>query len=109
MGSLIEINDTLKLKRDKGFPDNIKLGKKYHFSINEKRLFHLKPIRVFLVEEIGEMWNYIGHVFILELKIDAVQNITSGFFEVVQLYSNEYRKFVNMFEPPKDKGFIEKR
>jgi len=108
MGSLIEINDTLKLKRGEGFPNNIELNKKYNFSIKEKRLFHLKPIRVFLVEEIEKKWNYVGHIFILELKIDAEKDETSGIFEVVQFYTKEYIELVNKFEPPKNQGFIEK-
>jgi len=52
MGSKIEFNDTLKLKRGDGFPDPVEEGKRYNFRIAERRLYHLKPVRVFLVEDV---------------------------------------------------------
>lgn len=107
MGSLIEINDTLKLKRGHGFPDKIELGKNYSFRIMGKRLFHMKPVRVFLVEEIDGFWNYIGHALILEQTIDATKNETRGIFEVIALYPKEYSKLANKFEAPKGKAFTE--
>ena len=107
MGSLIEINDTLKLKRGEGFPDKIEIGKQYFFRIDEKRLFHLKPVRVFLVEEIDGLWNYKGHAVILEQTIDAIQNETRGIFEAIAIYPKEYSMLANKFEAPAGKAFAE--
>lgn len=105
MGSSIEINDTLKLKRGFNFPEDIKLGNKYYFTIADKRLYHLSPVRVFLVEEIEGKWNYIGHAMILELILDPLKNETSGTYEIVKLYSDEYRALVNKHESPPNKGY----
>jgi hypothetical protein len=52
MGSPIELNDTLKLKRGNGFPSNVQEGETYPFSIEGRRIYNLNPSRVFLVEEI---------------------------------------------------------
>ena len=105
MGSSIEINDTLKLQRGVSFPKDIKLGNKYEFTISDKRLYHLSPVRVFLVEEIDGLWNYIGHAMILELTIDPIKNETRGIYEIVNLYSDEYRILANKYESPPLKGY----
>ncbi len=60
MGHLIELNDTLKLKRGAGFPAELRVGGVYDFSIAGRRLYNLKPTRVFLVEEIDGKWNLRG-------------------------------------------------
>jgi hypothetical protein len=106
MGNLIELNDTLKLKRGAGFPENIRVGGVYDFIISGRRLYQLKPIRVFLVEEIDRKWNYIGHAMILQQTIDAISDKTSGTFEVILLYPQEYRNLLNQYEPPAGKGFL---
>lgn len=105
MGSVIEINDTLKLKRGAGFPENITIGEIYSFEISGRRLYHLSPIRVFLVEEIDGKWNYHGHAQIHQLSIDAKTDTTKGQFEVVTLYPEELRKKINLLEAPKGKAF----
>ncbi len=106
MGSLIEINDTLKLKRGEGFPEKLEIGEKYPFIINERRLYHLKPIRIFLVEEVNGLWNYKGHAVILEQTIDATQNETRGIFEVIAIYPEEYSQLANKYEAPEGKAFL---
>jgi len=106
MGSVIEINDTLKLKRGAGFPPEIELGKTYSFTIQERRLYHLKPVRVFLVEEIDKKWNFVGQVMIIEQTIDALKNETRGIFEVTLLYPKDYVKLLNKYDAPKGKGFV---
>lgn len=105
MGHTIEINDTLKLKRGAGFPENIRVGGIYDFSIAGRRLYHLKPTRVFLVEEIDGKWNLVGHAMILRQTIDAVTDRTSGQFEVTQLYPPEYVALANRFDTPAGKGY----
>lgn len=105
MGSLIEINDTLKLKRGEGFPSKVELGRQYTFTIPDRRLYHLKPVRVFLVEEVEGKWNFVGQAMISEQTIDAVRNETRGVFEVTLIYPDEYVKLLNKYDAPKGKGF----
>jgi hypothetical protein len=105
MGHLIELNDTLKLKRGDGFPAELRLGGVYDFSIAGRRLYNLKPTRVFLVEEIEGKWNVVGHAMILRQTIDAVTDRTSGQFEVSRLYSPEYTQLANQFDTPAGKGY----
>jgi hypothetical protein len=104
MGSFIEINDTLKLTRSEGFPANVSLGGRYQFRKKGRRLYHLRPVRVFLVEEVDGSWDMVGHAFIDELGIDAVREETYGVFEVTLLYTNEHRRFANLFDAPSGKG-----
>ena len=106
MGHLIELNDTLKLKRGDGFPAELRVGGVYDFSIAGRRLYNLKPTRVFLVEEIDGKWNVVGHAMILRQTIDAETERTSGQFEVSKLYPPEYVKLVNQFDAPAGKGFV---
>ena len=106
MGSSIEINDTLKLKRGAGFPEHIKQGEQYSFRIPGKRLYHLKPVRVFLVEEIDGQWNYVGHALVLDQTIDAERDETRGRFEVTLLYPTDYVSLVNRYEAPEGKAYI---
>jgi|LakMenEpi03Aug12_release.lakeMendotaPanAssembly.Ray.scaffolds.fasta_scaffold757700_1 hypothetical protein len=71
MGSKIEVNDTLQLTKEQGFPSELlnlaahlkdpctaeKLrGKAFSFNKEDARLFHLDPVRVFLVENIAGKW-----------------------------------------------------
>lgn len=105
MGHVVELNDTLKLKRGAGFPENLRVGGVYDFSIAGRRLYNLKPTRVFLVEEIDGKWNMVGHAMILRQTIDAVAERTTGQFEVSQLYPPEYVRLVNRFDTPAGKGY----
>ncbi|MBU8922467.1 MAG: hypothetical protein KOO63_11675, partial [Bacteroidales bacterium] len=105
MGSKIEINDTLKLKRGGGFPEKIELGERYDFTISERRIYHLKPVRVFLVEEIEGKWNFVGQAHIIELTINAESNQTSGKYEVIFIYPEEYVSMLNIYDAPKGKGY----
>jgi len=100
MGHVIEINDTLKLTRDAGFPQNPHLGSRYSFTVSGRRLYNLSPTRVFLVEEVEGTWNYVGHALILEQTIDTLRDETRGIFEVSLLYPRQYVESVNTFEPP---------
>lgn len=105
MGHLIEVNDTLKLKRGAGFPADIRVGAVYDFAIAGRRLYNLKPTRVFLVEEIDGKWNLVGHAMVLRQTIDAVTDRTTGQFEVTQLYPPEYVALANRFDTPAGKGY----
>lgn len=105
MGSLIEFNDTLKLKRGNGFPDSIELDGEYAFTIKDIRLYHLDPIRVFLVEEIAGKWNFVGHAVVLEQHVDSKTKRTSGVFKVIKIYDEAHRLSMNQNEAPNGKGY----
>ncbi len=104
MGSILEFNDTLKI-RSELLPDTLKEGGEYSFRLAGRRIFHLPPVRVFLVEEIDSNWNYIGHAQITRQTIDAVENVTLGRFLVTKLYSEAYLTQVNLNEPPQGKSY----
>ena len=105
MGNRIEINDTLKLKRGDGFPPVVEVGGIYHFTLPERRLYHLKPVRVFLVEDVDGKWNFVGQAMMLEQTIDAVRDETRGVFQVTLLYPPEYVKLANRLDAPAGKGY----
>ena len=106
MGSSIEINDTLKLKRDEGFPPDIREGGEYGFKVAGRRLYHLKPVRVFLVEDIDGKWNFIGQALVLEQTIDAEREETRGRFVLSKLYPKDLAALMNRNEAPAGKGYV---
>jgi hypothetical protein len=104
MGQIIEINDTLKLKKSCSFPDELKEGGVYEFCISGRRLYHLHPTRVFLVEEREGKWNFIGQAMIVELTIRAETNETSGKYIFSKRYPREYAHLMNKYDAPQGKG-----
>lgn len=100
MGALIEVNDTLKLKRGDGFPSDLQIGEDYPFRVAGRRLYNLNPTRVFLVEDIDGKWNYRGHALVMTQTIDTVLEDTRGTFRVLKIYDETYRCQVNQEEAP---------
>lgn len=107
MGSFIEINDTLQLTTEQGFPkeldyekhkikpfliDDFK-GKIFEFSDKPNiRIYKLPPVRNFLAHNIDDKWLYWGLVHILEVTHDNVNKVTSGKFKLIQIYTPEQIK-----------------
>lgn len=102
MGSFIEINDTLQLTTEQGFP------KELVFDIHEKtpfktedfkdriftftnkpdvRIYKLPPVRNFLVHNIDGKWLYWGLVHVVEVTHDNVAKTTSGKFKIIKIYT----------------------
>jgi hypothetical protein len=104
MGSIIEFNDTLKLPKE-DLPNQLAVGMEYTFQRPGVRIFHPAPVRVFLVEDVGGQWNFIGKIIILEQTIDAVKQETCGIFRVQSLYPNDVRATLNRHEAPEGKGY----
>lgn len=104
MGSIIEFNDTLKLPRE-DLPKQLAVGMEYAFQRSGIRLFHPAPVRVFLVEDVGSQWNFLGKIIILEQTIDAVKQETRGIFRVQALYPDDVRATLNRHESPEDKEY----
>lgn len=119
MGSLVEINDTLKISKERGFPKGLSIdsyrrsperavafvGKKFKFWNKDERLYNRPPTRVFLVEETsGKKWLYWGHAMVVEQRI--TKGKTEGVFQIVKLYSPEYQKLATIEESPKGKSWF---
>lgn len=100
MGSLIEINDTLRISKEQGFPAELDLethiekpyaldsvkGKVFSFNGKAKiRVYKIPPVRNFLVENIDGKWVYWGLCYILSIHHDYEKEETSGTFKIVQL------------------------
>ena len=107
MGSFIEINDTLQLTKEQGFPIELNLdehlkkpcgakdfeGKIFAFQDKPSvRLYKMPPVRNFLVENRNGKWIYWGLVHILEVKHDYVRKTTSGKFKIIYINTPEEMK-----------------
>jgi len=120
MGSQIEINDTLNITAEQGFPaevldlekhrDNpVQLedvtNKIFEFQKSGKRVFHPSPVRCFLVQNIDGKWLYWGHIEITEQTIKG--DTTSGKYKILKIYAPEYQKLATENESPKGKSYFE--
>jgi hypothetical protein len=107
MGSFIEINDTLQITDEQGFPpelvyeehiskpflaDNFK-NRIFEFKNKEGiRFYHIPPVRVLLAHNVDGKWLYWGHIHILEIRHNYEKKTTSGKFKIVYLYSPDEMK-----------------
>ena len=104
MGSLIEINDTLQLTTEQGFPEELNyekykrdeieieslLTKTFYFSGKSGiRLYQSPLVRNFLVHNIGDRWLYWGLVQVLKVEHDHEKKMTSGEFKIIYLFTPE--------------------
>lgn len=110
MGSYVEINDTLQITKEQGFPK--KLDWKQHivkpydaeqfkdkvFEFKNKpniRNYHMPPVRNFLVENVNGKWIYWGLVHVLEVNHDYINKTTSGKFKITYINSPEEMKLAH--------------
>ena len=119
MGSIIEINDTLKISKDRGFPKDLRLedhvldpessnrflNQESHFWNRDERLYHRKPTRVFLVEEINGKWLYWGHAIIMRLTIG--EGRTDGDYIITKIYNPAYQRLATIEESPQGKSYFD--
>jgi hypothetical protein len=107
MGSFIEINDTLRITKEQGFPAELDITKHlqtpYDFNDFDGKVFEFKakpsiriykqpPVRNFLVEDLDGKWLYWGLCYILEITHDYVKGETSGKYKIIQLNTPEQMK-----------------
>jgi hypothetical protein len=100
MGSYFELNDTLRISQDQGFPAvldiNIHLKTPYNiedfenkvFEFTNKegiRVYHQPPVRCFLVEFLNGKWLYWGLCHIIEIKHDYIKGTTSGKYKIIYI------------------------
>ncbi len=118
MGSLIEINDTLKISKERGFPEGLTLdshvsnssissrfiGQEFEFWNNNERLYHRPPTRVFLVEEVDGKWLYWGNALITSQTIE--EGRTKGRYKIVKIYQPDFQRQITIEESPKDKSYF---
>lgn len=122
MGSFIEINDTLQITKEQGFPE--KLDYKKHkikpflasdfkdqiFEFRNKpqiRIYKIPPVRNFLVENIDGKWLYWGLIHIIEVTHNTVKKTTSGKFKIIYIYSPDEMKYAHkLIDRDKETDFL---
>ena len=100
MGSYVELNDTLQITKEQGFPKELdwrehlknpytaEQFKDKIFEFKDKpsiRNYQIPPVRNFLVENIDGKWLYWGLIYILEIKHDYINRTTSGKFKIIHI------------------------
>jgi hypothetical protein len=110
MGSIIELNDSLQLTTEQGFPSELDLEKHLEtpfkssgfqdkvFEFRNKpqiRNYHIPPIRNFLVQNLNGKWIYWGLVHILEIKHDYINRTTSGKFKIIYINTPDEMKMAH--------------
>ena len=119
MGSFIEMNDTLQITTEQGFPENILNLEKHRkkpikieqlksriFKFTNKpnaRHYHTPPVRCFLVHNINGKWLYWGKVLVFEQTISGKSEesqTTSGKYEIIEIYEPEYQEIITRHECP---------
>lgn len=122
MGTYIETNDTLQITGEQGFPVELNLEKhlKAPFSVGDFkdkifefknkpgiRLYHVPPVRNFLVENRDGKWIYWGLIHILSTSHDYEKKTTSGKFQIIYLYSpDDMKKAHELIDRNKDTQFF---
>jgi hypothetical protein len=123
MGSVIEINDTLQLTPEQGFPAVLDLethsktpyragdfeGRIFEFKNKPSvRFYEVPPVRNFLVENRNGKWIYWGLVHIIEVVHDYESKTTSGKFKIIYIYTpDEIRKAHNLIDRNKKTQFFD--
>jgi hypothetical protein len=81
------------------------------------RIFHLDPVRVYLVENIDGKWLFWGKAFVVSQTIEKKFGpggewkpgdwITSGTFKIVEIFDPEYQEeFTKRESPPGKSVFL---
>jgi hypothetical protein len=123
VGSMIELNDTLQLTAEQGFPLELDLasylknpavfsfflGKEFEFTGKPGiRNFHQPPVRVFLVENRGGAWIYWGLAVVLRVIHDYSASVTSGQFKLTYLYTPaEMRQAFQLIDRRPNRNYFE--
>ena len=122
MGGIIEINDTLRISNEQGFPKELDYKKHktkpysaedfkdkiFEFKDKPKvRVYQVPPVRNFLVQDIGGKWLYWGLVHIIEVNHDNLKQTTSGKFKIIYLYTpDEMREAHKLIDRNKETDYL---
>lgn len=132
MGSYIELNDTLQITKDQGFPTHI-FERSSHlempvtldqvkdqiFAFRDKpnaRIFHTDPVRVYFVENIHGKWLFWGRIsiqsFTIEKQVDSKGAWdgqswkTHGIYKIIDVYDPHYQEVFTRREAPPDRNYF---
>jgi hypothetical protein len=124
MGTKVEINDTLRISKEQGFPVELQIEdylinsdiyinkiKDKIFTFSRKpmiRVFQAPPVRTFLVEDYNGKWIYWGLCYILSLHLNYETQETSGTYKIIRLNSPEEMKqmfTITHFNHPEENYF----
>ncbi len=104
MASFVELNDTLQITSEQGFPEELDFKKHKQkpfkaedfkeriFEFYNKpgvRIYKIPPVRNFLVQNVNGKWLYWGLIHILQTTCDYANQTTSGKFKIIYIYSLE--------------------
>ena len=123
MGSYFEINDTLQITKEQGFPtDELDLERHLKNEYTEKdfegkifefydkpniRNYQMPPVRNFLVENKNGKWIYWGLIHILEVTHNYEKKTTSGKFKIIHINNIEQMKMShNIIDRNKNTDFF---
>jgi hypothetical protein len=125
MGSMLEINDTLQITTEQGFPADILDLNKHRanpitaqslagkvFEFYDKpgaRFYQHAPVRVYLVHNIGGKWLFWGRIFVQSQTItgDSEKTTTTkGTYVVTDVYDPAYQEMFTRRESPPGKSFL---
>ena len=122
MGSFIEINDTLQISKEQGFPEELNYeqhkvkpfqtsdfeDKIFEFKNKPKvRIYKLPPVRNFLVQNIDGKWLYWVLVHVIEVVHDNIKQTTSGKYKIIHINSPEEMKFAHkLIDRNKETDFL---
>jgi len=132
MGSVIEINDTLQISLEQGFPATL-LDLKSHiqqpvsaeslkdhvFRFHGKpgvRFFQTAPVRVYWVQNIEGKWLFWGKIIVIEQTISQLlvdgeswkegDWQTSGKYSILEIFDPAYQELFTRRESPAGKSFF---
>ena len=121
MGSLIEINDTLEITVEQGFPNDIfdlskhlvtpvtikDVGDRL-FNFHDKpdrHIYQFDPVRVFFLQNINDRWLFWGKAYIQSQTISKTFGsdgswawTTSGTYKVIEVYEPDYQRLFTIRE-----------
>ena len=125
MGSYVELNDTVQITTEQGFPEEILNLEKHKknpiilddvkdkvFEFKDKpnaRIFHPSPNRCFLVHNINGKWLYWGKIVMLEQTIKGETpetQTTSGKYKIIAIYDPEYQEQITKNETNPGKSYF---
>ncbi|MFA7245280.1 MAG: hypothetical protein WC070_03835 [Candidatus Magasanikbacteria bacterium] len=126
MGGFIELNDTLQITNEQGFPADILNLQKHQekpiqlsevqnkiFEFKDKpnaRIFHPAPNRCFLVHNIDGKWIYWGKIIMVEQTIQGENKetqTTSGKYKIIEIYDPEYQMQITKHETSKGLSYFQ--
>lgn len=132
MGNFIEVNDTLQITKEQGFPSDVfdleghlkdpvtledVKGRRFTFKDKPRaRVYHLEPVRIFLVENINGKWLFWGHAQIQQQSISKAIDAsghwsgewkTGGEYIMSAVYDPVYQELITRRESPPGKSYFE--